>query len=72
MGVIVQIYLVGGAVRDKLLNYPVKDYDYLVTGSTIEQMLDRGYQQVGESFPDFLHPTNKLEYALASTEKQQG
>lgn len=72
MGVIVQIYLVGGAVRDKLLNYPVKDNDYLVTGATIEQMLDLGYQQVGKSFPVFLHPTNKQEYALARTEKKQG
>jgi len=68
----VQVYLVGGAVRDQLLNYPVKDKDYVVTGATIEQMLELGYQQVGQSFPVFLHPTNKQEYALARTERKQG
>ncbi|MDA8621108.1 multifunctional CCA addition/repair protein [Psychrosphaera sp.] len=67
-----QVYLVGGAVRDQLLNYPVKDKDYVVTGATIEQMVELGYQQVGQSFPVFLHPTNKQEYALARTEKKQG
>ncbi len=67
-----QVYLVGGAVRDQLLNYPVKDKDYVVTGATIEQMLELGYQQVGQSFPVFLHPTNKQEYALARTERKQG
>ncbi|GAA0292188.1 fused tRNA nucleotidyltransferase/2',3'-cyclic phosphodiesterase/2' nucleotidase/phosphatase Cca [Psychrosphaera haliotis] len=67
-----QVYLVGGAVRDQLLDYPVKDKDYVVTGATIEQMVELGYQQVGQSFPVFLHPTNKQEYALARTEKKQG
>ena len=67
-----QIYLVGGAVRDKLLNYPIKDKDYLVTGATIEDMLAAGYQQVGKSFPVFLHPKSQQEYALARTEKKQG
>ena len=67
-----QIYLVGGAVRDNLLGYPVKDKDYLVTGATIEQMLEAGYQQVGKSFPVFLHPKTQQEYALARTEKKQG
>lgn len=67
-----QIYLVGGAVRDALLNYPVKDKDYLVTGATIEQMTDLGYQQVGKSFPVFLHPKSNQEYALARTEIKQG
>lgn len=67
-----QIYLVGGAVRDQLLQYPVKDKDYLVTGATIEQMLDLGYQQVGKSFPVFLHPDTNQEYALARTELKQG
>lgn len=67
-----QIYLVGGAVRDKLLNYPVKDKDFLVTGATIEDMLAAGYQQVGKSFPVFLHPKSQQEYALARTEKKQG
>lgn len=68
----VQIYLVGGAVRDQLLNYPVKDKDYLVTGATIEQMNALGYQQVGKSFPVFLHPKTNQEYALARTEQKQG
>jgi tRNA nucleotidyltransferase (CCA-adding enzyme) len=68
----VQIYLVGGAVRDSLLQYPIKDKDYLVTGATIQQMLDLGYQQVGRSFPVFLHPETHQEYALARTEKKSG
>lgn len=67
-----QIYLVGGAVRDQLLQYPVKDRDYLVTGATVEQMLALGYQQVGKSFPVFLHPESNQEYALARTELKQG
>ena len=67
-----QIYLVGGAVRDALLGYPVKDKDYLVTGATIEQMLAAGYQQVGKTFPVFLHPKSQQEYALARKEKKQG
>ena len=67
-----QIYLVGGAVRDQLLDYPVKDKDYLVTGATVEQMLELGYQQVGKSFPVFLHPDSNQEYALARTELKQG
>lgn len=67
-----QIYLVGGAVRDSLLQYPIKDKDYLVTGATIQQMLDLGYQQVGRSFPVFLHPETHQEYALARTEKKSG
>ncbi|WP_246143281.1 multifunctional CCA addition/repair protein [Colwellia echini] len=65
-------YLVGGAVRDKLLNRPVKDKDYLVVGATVEQMLALGYQQVGKDFPVFLHPKTKAEYALARTERKQG
>jgi len=68
----VQIYLVGGAVRDSLLQYPIKDKDWLVTGATIEQMLELGYQQVGKSFPVFLHPDTHQEYALARTEKKSG
>lgn len=66
------IYLVGGAVRDKLLNRPVKDNDYLVVGATVEQMLALNFVQVGKDFPVFLHPTSKDEYALARTEKKQG
>ncbi|MBU2869693.1 multifunctional CCA addition/repair protein [Colwellia sp. E2M01] len=65
-------YLVGGAVRDKLLKRPVKDKDYLVVGATVEQMLTLGYQQVGKDFPVFLHPQTKEEYALARTERKQG
>jgi tRNA nucleotidyltransferase (CCA-adding enzyme) len=64
-------YLVGGAVRDKLLDRPVKDRDYLVVGASIEQMLSLGYQQVGNDFPVFLHPQTKEEYALARTERKQ-
>lgn len=65
-------YLVGGAVRDKLLNRPVKDNDYLVVGATVEQMLLLGFHQVGKDFPVFLHPKTKQEYALARTERKQG
>ena len=65
-------YLVGGAVRDKLLNRPIKDKDYLVVGSSVEEMLALGYQQVGKDFPVFLHPKTKAEYALARTERKQG
>jgi tRNA nucleotidyltransferase (CCA-adding enzyme) len=66
------IYLVGGAVRDKLLNRVVKDNDYLVVGATVEQMLSLGFNQVGKDFPVFLHPKTKQEYALARTERKQG
>ena len=67
-----EIYLVGGAVRDKLLNLPVKDRDWVVVGSTPDAMLAKGYQQVGKDFPVFLHPKTKEEYALARTERKQG
>jgi len=67
-----ETYLVGGAVRDKLLKRAVKDRDYLVVGATVVQMLTLGYQQVGKDFPVFLHPETKEEYALARTEKKQG
>lgn len=67
-----QIYLVGGAVRDQLLNLPVKDRDYLVVGATPEQLLAEGYQQVGNDFPVFLHPETKEEYALARQERKNG
>ena len=65
-------YLVGGAVRDTLLNRPIKDKDYLVVGASVEQMKKLGYQQVGKDFPVFLHPVTKAEYALARTERKQG
>lgn len=66
------VYLVGGAVRDQLLNRAVKDHDYLVIGATVEQMLSLGFNQVGKDFPVFLHPKTKQEYALARTERKQG
>lgn len=65
-----QIYLVGGAVRDQLLNYPVKEKDWVVVGATVEQMLEQGYQQVGKDFPVFLHPKSREEHALARTERK--
>ncbi|OED43619.1 hypothetical protein ACH42_09635 [Endozoicomonas sp. (ex Bugula neritina AB1)] len=65
-------YLVGGAVRDKLLGLPVKDNDWVVTGSTPEEMKQQGYIPVGKDFPVFLHPKNQEEYALARTEKKSG
>jgi tRNA nucleotidyltransferase (CCA-adding enzyme) len=71
-GKLVKIYLVGGAVRDQLLGLAIKDRDYLVVGSTPEQLLAQGYQSVGKDFPVFLHPKTKQEYALARTERKQG
>jgi tRNA nucleotidyltransferase (CCA-adding enzyme) len=65
-------YLVGGAVRDQLLNRAVKDKDYLVVGSSVKEMLNLGFVQVGKDFPVFLHPKTKAEYALARTERKQG
>lgn len=67
-----QVYLVGGAVRDGLLGRPVTDKDYVVVGASIEQMLAAGFQQVGADFPVFLHPISHQEYALARTERKQG
>ena len=63
-------YLVGGAVRDKLLGLPVKERDWVVVGSTAEAMRALGYQPVGKDFPVFLHPQTKEEYALARTERK--
>ena len=65
-------FLVGGAVRDALLGAQVKERDWVVVGSTPEEMLEEGFKQVGASFPVFLHPKNGDEYALARTEKKQG
>lgn len=67
-----EVYLVGGAVRDKLLNLPVYDKDWVVVGATAEQMLNAGYSPVGKDFPVFLHPKSKQEYALARTERKTG
>lgn len=65
-----EIYCVGGAVRDELLGLPVKDLDYVVVGSTTEAMLDLGFKPVGKDFPVFLHPKTHDEYALARTERK--
>ena len=65
-----QIYIVGGAVRDELLGLPVKDKDFVVVGSTPQAMLDAGYKPVGKDFPVFLHPKTHDEYALARTERK--
>jgi tRNA nucleotidyltransferase (CCA-adding enzyme) len=67
-----QTYLVGGAVRDELLDRPVQERDWLVVGATREEMLERGYRQVGKDFPVFLHPHSAEEYALARSERKTG
>lgn len=67
-----QTYLVGGAVRDRLLGMPVHDLDYVVVGATPQQLLAQGYIQVGRDFPVFLHPVTRHEYALARTERKSG
>jgi len=65
-----KVYLVGGAVRDKLLGIPVKDNDWVVVGATPEKMISEGYTAVGKDFPVFLHPKTHEEYALARTERK--
>jgi len=67
-----ETYLVGGAVRDALLDYPVAERDWVVVGATPEEMLALGYRQVGRDFPVFLHPETREEYALARTERKRG
>lgn len=67
-----QVYLVGGAVRDALLKLKSKDKDWVVVGSSPKEMLSRGYSQVGLDFPVFLHPNTHEEYALARTERKKG
>ena len=64
-----EIYLVGGAVRDALMGLPVQDRDWVVVGATPQELLDQGYLPVGRDFPVFLHPVTKEEYALARTER---
>lgn len=64
------IYAVGGAIRDELLDVPVQDRDYVVVGATPEQMVSQGYRPVGKDFPVFLHPQTHEEYALARTERK--
>ncbi|MEL7024231.1 MAG: multifunctional CCA addition/repair protein [Pseudomonadota bacterium] len=65
-------FLVGGAVRDRLLGEPVVERDWVVVGATPDEMLTRGFKQVGNDFPVFLHPDNGEEYALARTERKTG
>ena len=67
-----KIYQVGGAVRDKLMNRSPQDIDYVVVSSTPEEMLNKGFKQVGKNFPVFINPTNKCEYALARKEVKTG
>lgn len=67
-----QVYLVGGAVRDALLGQAVHDKDFVVVGATAEQMLAQGFHQVGADFPVFLHPITHHEYALARLERKNG
>jgi tRNA nucleotidyltransferase (CCA-adding enzyme) len=65
-----QVYLVGGAVRDELLNVPVRERDWVVVGATPTELLDLGYRAVGREFPVFLHPQTQEEYALARLERK--
>ena len=67
-----QIFIVGGAVRDELLGRPCDDHDYVVVGATPQAMLDQGFRPVGKDFPVFLHPKTQAEYALARTERKSG
>lgn len=67
-----QIYRVGGAVRDRLLNYPSSENDWVVVGASPHELIDRGYRPVGRDFPVFIHPQSGEEYALARTERKSG
>lgn len=67
-----QIYKVGGAVRDRLLGQPTSDIDWVVVGASAEDMLEQGFRPVGADFPVFLHPHSGEEYALARTERKSG
>ncbi|NKB76356.1 MAG: multifunctional CCA addition/repair protein [Gammaproteobacteria bacterium] len=66
------VYLVGGAVRDQIMGLQVKDRDWVVVGATPEEMTRRGFKPVGKDFPVFLHPSTKEEYALARSERKTG
>ena len=70
MSIELKIYCVGGAVRDQLLDLAVQDHDWVVVGSTPEEMVARGFKPVGKDFPVFLHPDTHEEYALARTERK--
>ena len=65
-----KIYRVGGCVRDRLLDLPVSDIDWVVTGASADTMLGLGYKPVGKDFPVYLHPETKQEYALARSERK--
>ena len=65
-----EVYLVGGAIRDELLGLPVGERDWVVVGATPEEMVQEGFRPVGRDFPVFLHPTTHEEYALARTERK--
>ncbi len=67
-----KIYAVGGAIRDTLMGLPMHDIDYVVVGSSVEEMLVKGFRPVGKDFPVFLHPKTQAEYALARTERKTG
>lgn len=67
-----EVYLVGGAVRDELLGREVADRDWVVIGATRDELLELGFRQIGSDFPTFLHPETKDEYALARTERKSG
>lgn len=67
-----EVYRVGGAVRDARLGWPVKDTDWVVVGTTAEEMRRRGFKPVGRDFPVFLHPVSHEEFALARTERKSG
>jgi tRNA nucleotidyltransferase (CCA-adding enzyme) len=67
-----QVYVVGGAVRDALLKLDAGDQDWVVVGASPEEMVKRGFIPVGGDFPVFLHPVTKEEYALARTERKSG
>jgi tRNA nucleotidyltransferase (CCA-adding enzyme) len=68
----VRTFKVGGCVRDSFLGRDVHDFDYVVVGSSVDEMLSLGFKQVGKGFPVFLHPETKEEYALARTERKSG
>ena len=67
-----QVYEVGGAVRDALLGEPVSERDWVVVGASGQDLINAGYRQVGTDFPVFLHPDTGEEYALARTERKTG
>ena len=67
-----KVYLVGGAVRDSILGVEASDNDWVVVGSSPEEMIANGFKPIGKDFPVFLHPETNEEYALARTERKSG